>query len=693
MSQPPDHSGPAPAASPPAAPSPDLDWEDPDGPGADDALGALLEGIDVPAFVVDAAGTVLRTGPAGLLALGIKDGKTARGRDCFDAFRASLAEDVRTALQRLLTGDGPQTVEDPDGGPEEVRLLPTGGGRLPNGRPDPARPPTGAAILLRERYDGATAMALRDSEERFKRAFSAAGHGIVLVDPDARLRGVNRSFIDMVMTEPTPSGAFATVTLDPESWVGQDFTRLVFPGDIPIAKDLVRRLRAGKRSAATVRMRFVRQDDSNLYGLVTTATHWDRADDKPYLIVHITDRTAEHQAETRLREAKEEADKASRAKTRFLAAASHDLRQPLQALNMFLTALTNREDNPDKRKILQKADNAAIALAGLLNTLLDISKLDAGLMRCDSRSTALGPLLQRLAEEFVTVADSKGLEFRLVPTSVMVWADPALVEIILRNFLGNAVRYTKSGRLLLGVRQRSGPNGPVISIEVVDTGPGIPQDQLDLIFEDFHQVENPDREKGEGLGLGLAIVARVTKLLQAEITVKSNPGRGSCFSLVLPRSSGEAFDPTFEAMLSGAMAAEPAQGLQVMIVDDDPAVRDGLTLMLEEWDCDVLAFDSLAAVDDALDESIVALGAPDVIITDYRIGDQVTGVEAVDLIRSRYGQPIPAMVLTGDTAPQRLKDVEASGLPVIHKPARAEVLRSTISELVANQWREADFEL
>ncbi|CCG07469.1 PAS domain-containing hybrid sensor histidine kinase/response regulator [Pararhodospirillum photometricum] len=505
-------------------------------------------------------------------------------------------------------------------------------------------------------------LALADSEERLHSTFDAAGHGMALLGQDGRFWQVNRAMTTLLGLAPDALG-----TLDD----------VVMPDDREIARDLLRRLRAGPDTALTVRLRFRGAQGEPLWGEVGAAIPRHRPGDAPGVVLHLRDVTEEHRVDERLRAAKEEAERTSRAKTRFLAAASHDLRQPLQALAMFIAVLARRETDPRQAALIERIEKTTEALTGLLNTLLDISRLDAGLMRCEARDTPVGPLLARLAEEFQPVATGRGLALRLVPTSAHGHADPALVEIIVRNLLGNAVRYTRVGHVLLGVRRR--PRGRV-EIQVLDSGPGIPRDQHALVFEDFYQVDNPAREKGEGLGLGLSIVRRVASLLGAEVSLASVPGRGSRFSLVLAAAHGVAPDERG----SGLLGADPkaAHGLTVMLIDDDPTILDGLTLVLEGWDCEVLAFGDLGHLLEGL-ESGGLLTPPDVIIADYRLGGGATGVDAVAMIRAAVGLPIPALLLTGDTAPQRLREADASGLPLLHKPVKPDALRAALADLMA----------
>lgn len=625
-------------------------------------LSALLRAEEDGVVVVDGTARVRLITAAAARALGAPGPAALAGREVFALLSPAIAEDRRDALARVAACGVAETLEDQDGGLWwRVRILPLTAEGAPLGETGEGSVPL-LLVLLRDVTEArALDLALRDSEERFRSAFDAAGHGMALVGLDGRFLMANPTLQALLGLDPARPG---------------DLAATVFPGDMAIARDLIRRLAAGREPAISLRMRFLDARGEPLWGLVTASLHRPRLGEPPYVIMHLRDVTEEQRAEDRLRAAKDEADRASRAKTRFLAAASHDLRQPLQALGMFVSVLATRETDPQNAAIVGRIDQTLGALTGLLNTLLDISKLDAGLMRCDPRDAALGPLLTHLVAEAQPVAAARGLGLRAVASSARAFADPALVDIVLRNFLGNALRYTQSGRVLLGVRHR--PKGAV-EIQVLDTGPGIPPDQQALVFEDFHQVDNPAREKGEGLGLGLAIVRRVAALMGAQVTLASHPGRGSCFGLVLPAPLGLAAGSDAD----GLMRADPAvaRGLTVMVIDDDPAILDGLTLMLEHWDCEVLAFEDIAGLREGLDSGGLDQ-PPDLILADYRLGGAWTGVDAVEMIRAHVRSPVPALLLSGDTAPQRLREADASGLPLLHKPVRPEVLRGAIADAI-----------
>ena len=286
------------------------------------------------------------------------------------------------------------------------------------------------------------------------------------------------------------------------------------------------------------------------------------------------------QVEEQLRAARGAAEAASQAKTKFLAVASHDIRQPLQALNLFVNALSERDLDPASHRIVEKIRNSVEALQSLLNTLLDISKLDAGLVIPRCEVFALRPLVTKLSEEFAPLATHKGLAFECSAADVRVRSDPALVAIILRNLLSNALRYTEQGRIAVTATRNDG----TVCLTVRDTGIGIPESQLEEIFEDFHQVRRSQRDQRMGLGLGLGIVRRVARMLDHPVRVVSVIEKGSAFTFELPTDSTEAapeagVDPTDHAIASGRLIA---------LFEDDIDVMDAMSVTLEAWGFEVV---------------------------------------------------------------------------------------------------------
>ncbi|MFG6462687.1 ATP-binding protein [Roseateles sp. DXS20W] len=372
--------------------------------------------------------------------------------------------------------------------------------------------------------------------------------------------------------------------------------------------------------------------------------------------------------EQRVRERTAELEAANLAKTRFLAAASHDLRQPMVTIGVLIGVLREQLASPAQQRLIGRVDEAVAAMEGLLAGLLDLSRLDSGGLRVAREPVALAPLLEAVAAHEREAAARKGLRLRLrVPADAVVLGDAVLIEQVLRNLVTNALRYTERGGALVGVRRR----GANWRIAVWDTGRGIPLDQQARVFEDFVQLDNPQRDRALGLGLGLAIVRRAAGLLGTAVTLRSTPGRGACFGLELPACAAG----------PGGQGAGPAvptdapdlRGRRVALVEDDAGAREALRLRLQAWGAEVLALASPAELAAQIDAGLPAL---DLLVTDMRL----PGGSGLDVVaRVRAVQPgVPALVVTGNTAPADLAVLAASGLPVVHKPFRAEQLAQAI---------------
>lgn len=389
------------------------------------------------------------------------------------------------------------------------------------------------------------------------------------------------------------------------------------------------------------------------------------------------DHSAQQSFEDELLEAKDEAEDANSAKTRFLAAASHDLRQPLQALNMFVSVLGSGDHDATTAGLIERVRECANALESLLNSLLDVSKLEAGLVVVDEETFALQPVLKRLFKEFQPQAEFQGLALRMVPTDAHIQTDPSLLERILRNYIANALRYTRSGKVLMGCRR----HGQSLRIEIWDTGIGIPRKELRNIFREFHQVGNPGRDRRQGLGLGLAIVERLAALLGHRINVVSVPGKGSMFSVDVPLvASKAAVTPPRQLSLD-----MNSRGATIVVVDDEPDVLDAMQVLLGSWGHRVVP---ACGIEEALAAVRGLEKMPDLIIADYRLGMGHTGGQAIAGIRGVTNTMIPAIIVTGDTAPERLRQAEACGHGLLHKPVRPDVLRSAIDQALATQPRK-----
>ena len=373
-----------------------------------------------------------------------------------------------------------------------------------------------------------------------------------------------------------------------------------------------------------------------------------------------------------LQEQKQAAEEANVAKSRFLAAASHDLRQPLHALSLFVAVLRERIRYPEVRSLVENVCSSVAALEGLFQALLDVSRLDAGIVQPKPVDFRLAELLDRLTAEYLVHATAKGLRLTADYSDAVVHSDPALLELIVRNLLSNAIRYTQQG----GVTLRSVAVEGGVRLEVADTGIGIPPDKQKEIFREFVQLDNPERDRTKGLGLGLAIVRRVAMLLQHPIELRSQPAAGSCFSVMVPLGGSD-----LVTALAGQPAAAPGislQGLTIVVIDDEPFVRAGMQAVLEDWGCEVVATASGA-------EAVLALRArqqtPSIVVADHRLRNERTGVQEILLLQNEFGAEIPGVIVTGDTAPERLREAQASGYALLHKPVAPAKLRATLQRL------------
>ena len=362
---------------------------------------------------------------------------------------------------------------------------------------------------------------------------------------------------------------------------------------------------------------------------------------------------------------------ANRAKTRFLAAASHDLRQPMQAVVLLVESLQERVHEPGVRRIVESIRSSVVAMSALLNELLDISRFDAGTVKPQRSVFPVAQVLDRVRTSFAHAAGQKNLILRVRRSSAVVETDPILLYRILVNLLNNALRYTQKGGVLVACRRRR----EGLLIEVWDTGIGIPEDKFDEIFREFHQLANPQRDREQGLGLGLAIVERTARVLGLAVKVRSRVGRGSVFSVLVPYG-----DPSQVRTSERARAADSLEGLCVLVVEDENEIRSAMTVLLEGWGCKVAVAVNGVDVDRALASASLE---PHAILADFRLPGLETGIDVIERLRARFPDAA-GIVITGDIAPEVLSAAEASRLHLLHKPLRPARLRSLLGAI----WRE-----
>ena len=370
-----------------------------------------------------------------------------------------------------------------------------------------------------------------------------------------------------------------------------------------------------------------------------------------------------------LARAKGEADAANISKTKFLAAASHDILQPLNAARLYVTSLTERGSREDRR-LIDNIDASLEAVEEIFGALLDMSRLDTGALRPEFASFRIDELMRQIELEFAPLAATKGLDLTFVPCSLVVRSDRRLLRRLLQNLVSNAIKYTPEGRVLVGCRRR----GDVVRIDVYDTGVGIPQSKWRDIFVEFHRLDQ-GAKIARGLGLGLSIVERVARVLGSSIELESESGRGSHFAVTVPRSS----DTPMELPARTRPHADSGQlvGIAALCIDNEPSVLDGMEILLRGWGCDVLKAPSLALALTAISESSTI---PNGLLVDYHL-DQGNGIEAIIALRRRFGD-IPAILITADRSPDVRELARSEGVQILHKPLKPAALRALLA-----QWR------
>ena len=373
-----------------------------------------------------------------------------------------------------------------------------------------------------------------------------------------------------------------------------------------------------------------------------------------------------------LQNAKIDAERANKAKSLFLASASHDLRQPLNAMQMYIAALQSKVKDKEILRIIEDINSVSISTARLLNALLDVSELEVGAIKPRFESFSVNNMLISIFQSFLPLAKDKGLNFRVVPSSLYVRSDPALLERILGNFMSNAIRYTNKGSVLIGCRKR----GDKVSIEVWDTGCGISDDQMSLIYEDFYQIENKERDRGKGLGLGLALAKRLSESLEHKIVSKSTFGSGSCFSVLVnigEKTVDENQDESFMNIMN-------LSGANILLVEDDMDVLKATKQLLESWGCKVKTARNKDEVMNLIKEN--PYDNPDIILADNRLPGDASGIDITYLIQEKLQASIPCVIMTGDVERNHVQSIIDQGFPVLLKPIQPAKFRAMLSHLI-----------
>ena len=492
-------------------------------------------------------------------------------------------------------------------------------------------------------------VALRqESEEKsllLETALENMGQGISMSDKDDRLRMWNRQFADLLGSA---SDKVATDT---------NLESILNAADPPINTHVGSRTEYQLQDG---RVFEIRQTEVQQGGRILTYND-------------ITDLINRERA---LEEARNTAEQANSAKTRFLAAASHDLRQPIHALGLFFAELSDRVHTPETDSLITQVNDSITAINSMLNALLDVSKLDAGVVQANIESFALTEIFIRLELEFLPIALENHNQLHIRLSNVTVRSDPAMLERMLRNLINNALRYTENGRILVAARSR----GKNIEIQIIDNDPGIPEDKLDEVFIEFYQVGNQARDRRQGLGLGLAIVKRLAKLLKHELTLVSRLGHGCCFSITLPLVQVKKVEPKQKER--DRFETYSLDGCPVLVLDDDNDVLEGMRGLLTHWGCQVITASSPT---EAFNQLALDQNKPELLIVDYRLPDNVSGIEVAKKLQSSLTYPVSVLIITGDTGPERLREASASGYPLLHKPVQPAKLRSTLQYLFSQQ--------
>ena len=485
---------------------------------------------------------------------------------------------------------------------------------------------------------------------------------LVVLDEELRVISANRSF-------------YQNFALAPEETIGQ-MVGLAGAGhpEIPGLRGFLDRVRAGPAPVEDYEVEIeLRQLGRRLLMLNAREIHDGPAGGRKILLA-IDDITERRQATAALEAAKGEAEQANLGKSRFLAAASHDLRQPLQTISLLHELLAKKVADEETLRLVGRLDETVSSMSSMLDTLLDINQLEAGIVRREMVDFPINAVLEQLRTQFTFHTAAHRLGWRVVPSRLSVRSDPRLLEQMIRNLLSNAVKYTNTGRILLGCRRR----GETLRIEVWDTGIGIPQEQLQAIFGEYHQLDNPARERSKGLGLGLAIVERLAGLLGHTVDVQSRPGKGSVFAVEVPLGQDAPHWRPRQVWHEATQSVH--RGGAVLIVEDDPSVREMLALLLDgEGHRTTTVADGRKALELAGQGAI----RPDLIVADYNLPQGLNGLQAVAGLRETLGREVPAVILTGDISTGTLREIAQGGYLHLNKPVKARELTDLIRRCLA----------
>ncbi|WP_137889107.1 NahK/ErcS family hybrid sensor histidine kinase/response regulator [Pseudomonas sp. 2FE] len=524
---------------------------------------------------------------------------------------------------------------------------------------------------------------LETERNRYKWLFEHAVHGIFQANLHEGLRAANPALARMLGYDDPQDVLWSLTDMASHLFVGGEAEVLRIREVLRERSGLFgyeTRLRRKDGSHVDVLMNLLLKPDEEglVEGFVADITERIQAQQRlqtlnDELEQRVATRTQELQTlNQQLREARDVAQAANLSKDKYLAAASHDLLQPLNAARLLISTLRERRLPEAEQLLVERAHQALEGAEDLLTDLLDISKLDQAAIKPDVDVYRLDELLAPLASEFQPVAAAAGLNLRVRIPAYSVNTDFRLLTRILRNFLSNACRYTPRGGILLGVRRR----GDVLALEVWDTGRGIAADQLQSIFLEFNQLDVGRAADRKGVGLGLAIVERIAAMLGYAVRVRSQPGRGSVFSIDVPLSR-QAPVASSAAVVLQAGAGNPLPGRRLLVLDNELSILHSMAALLGQWGCEVLT-----ATDQAVALTALQGQAPELILADFHLDHGVTGCQVVQQLREHFALPIPAVMITADRSDQCRRELQALGAPLLNKPVKPGKLRAVLSQLL-----------
>ena len=523
--------------------------------------------------------------------------------------------------------------------------------------------------------------ALQYNRDLLQSALDQVGQGIAIFDADMRLICWNRQFRGL-LNLPTklgrvgiPLDQIVEFIVDTNSHSNQDSNALLadrIHNHVVSGETYQERLDNGKKVVE------IQTEKMPQGGIVVTYTNITERVEAAEVLARVNEslesrvheRTAElTEVNQQLALAKIKADEANLDKTRFLAAASHDILQPLNAARLYTTSLVERDNLKDGRRLIQNVDASLEAVEEILNALLDISRLDAGAMRPELSSFLLGDIFDQLKLEFSPVAAEKNLQLVVVGSSLAVHSDRRLLRRVLQNLISNAIKYTDHGKIVVGCRKQ----GDHISIEVHDSGPGIPEPEQDIIFREFQRL-TPSKTDARGLGLGLSIVERIGRVLNHKISVTSILNRGSAFKVKLP--AADMNEATVDPKTLTLPRVGHIAGSTILCIDNEEAILDGMEQLLSTWQCAVIkSTNGVEAISQIQESGMV----PEILIVDYHLDEQ-TGLDAINLVRQHLQSDLPAIVVTADRSVEVTEEVRSAGHHLLRKPLRPAQLRALMAQ-------------